>query len=215
MFPWLSVQSSFLLGCNFVYSKFQQYKASKRALSCVGLRAFPIPPHPGLFVSSLWFFLKFSLEQHDKPIHKQLHYSCPPMKKNQTTKHHRAQLWFGTVFLISNDHLIFFCLFWYDLISWQNFDSGKHIHILCAWSKRTHFFSHTLKGFVCLFNFSLSAEPSEDGRQQKERSPPEHTSARTPPSTPIKIEEGTFFWFGGQGKPVTASLVTDAWKCMN
>ncbi|XP_054681541.1 alpha-adducin isoform X14 [Grus americana] len=33
-------------------------------------------------------------------------------------------------------------------------------------------------------------EPSEDGRQQKERSPPDHTSARTPPSTPIKIEEG-------------------------
>ncbi|XP_009327083.1 PREDICTED: alpha-adducin isoform X4 [Pygoscelis adeliae] len=32
-------------------------------------------------------------------------------------------------------------------------------------------------------------EPSEDGRQQ-ERSPPDHTSARTPPSTPIKIEEG-------------------------
>ncbi|PKK30839.1 alpha-adducin isoform X4 [Columba livia] len=32
-------------------------------------------------------------------------------------------------------------------------------------------------------------EPSEDGRQQKERSPPDHTSARTPPSTPIKIEE--------------------------
>ncbi|KAM9295614.1 alpha-adducin isoform 2-T2 [Morus bassanus] len=34
-------------------------------------------------------------------------------------------------------------------------------------------------------------EPSEDGRQQKERSPPDHTSARTPPSTPIKIEEET------------------------
>ncbi|XP_075565934.1 alpha-adducin isoform X8 [Pelecanus crispus] len=33
-------------------------------------------------------------------------------------------------------------------------------------------------------------EPSEDGRQEKERSPPDHTSARTPPSTPIKIEEG-------------------------
>ncbi|XP_061849844.1 alpha-adducin isoform X8 [Colius striatus] len=33
-------------------------------------------------------------------------------------------------------------------------------------------------------------EPSEDGRPQKERGPPEHTSARTPPSTPIKIEEG-------------------------
>ncbi|XP_009865136.1 PREDICTED: alpha-adducin isoform X3 [Apaloderma vittatum] len=33
-------------------------------------------------------------------------------------------------------------------------------------------------------------EPSEDGRQQKERSPADHTSARTPPSTPIKIEEG-------------------------
>ncbi|XP_071609453.1 alpha-adducin isoform X13 [Heliangelus exortis] len=33
-------------------------------------------------------------------------------------------------------------------------------------------------------------EPSEDGRQQKERSPSDHTSARTPPSTPIKIEEG-------------------------
>ncbi|NWT01279.1 ADDA protein, partial [Mionectes macconnelli] len=32
-------------------------------------------------------------------------------------------------------------------------------------------------------------EPSEDGRPQKERSPPDHTSARTPPSTPIKIEE--------------------------
>ncbi|KAM6313478.1 alpha-adducin isoform 2-T2 [Aegotheles albertisi] len=35
------------------------------------------------------------------------------------------------------------------------------------------------------------SEPSEDGRQQKERSPPDHTSARTPPSTPIKIEEET------------------------
>ncbi|NXT32381.1 ADDA protein, partial [Pelecanoides urinatrix] len=34
-------------------------------------------------------------------------------------------------------------------------------------------------------------EPSEDGRQQKERIPPDHTSARTPPSTPIKIEEET------------------------
>ncbi|XP_027498762.1 alpha-adducin isoform X8 [Corapipo altera] len=34
-------------------------------------------------------------------------------------------------------------------------------------------------------------EPSEDGRPQKERSPPDHTSARTPPSTPIKIEEET------------------------
>ncbi|NXT82391.1 ADDA protein, partial [Zapornia atra] len=34
-------------------------------------------------------------------------------------------------------------------------------------------------------------EPSEDGRQQKERGPPDHTSARTPPSTPIKIEEET------------------------
>ncbi|XP_009865134.1 PREDICTED: alpha-adducin isoform X1 [Apaloderma vittatum] len=34
-------------------------------------------------------------------------------------------------------------------------------------------------------------EPSEDGRQQKERSPADHTSARTPPSTPIKIEEET------------------------
>ncbi|KAM4672747.1 alpha-adducin isoform 6-T7 [Amazona ochrocephala] len=32
-------------------------------------------------------------------------------------------------------------------------------------------------------------EPSEDGRAQKERSPPDPTSARTPPSTPIKIEE--------------------------
>ncbi|XP_033920772.1 alpha-adducin isoform X1 [Melopsittacus undulatus] len=32
-------------------------------------------------------------------------------------------------------------------------------------------------------------EPSEDGRPQKERSPPDPTSARTPPSTPIKIEE--------------------------
>ncbi|XP_025968504.1 alpha-adducin isoform X8 [Dromaius novaehollandiae] len=34
-------------------------------------------------------------------------------------------------------------------------------------------------------------EPSEDGRQQKERSPPDPTSARTPPSTPIKVEEET------------------------
>ncbi|KFZ62105.1 Alpha-adducin [Podiceps cristatus] len=34
-------------------------------------------------------------------------------------------------------------------------------------------------------------EPSEDGRQQKDRSPPDHTSVRTPPSTPIKIEEET------------------------
>ncbi|XP_072719296.1 alpha-adducin isoform X5 [Ciconia boyciana] len=36
-----------------------------------------------------------------------------------------------------------------------------------------------------------ASEPSEDGRQQKERSPPDHPSARTPPSTPIKIEEET------------------------
>ncbi|NWU62003.1 ADDA protein, partial [Pterocles burchelli] len=34
-------------------------------------------------------------------------------------------------------------------------------------------------------------EPSEEGRQQKERNLPDHTSARTPPSTPIKIEEET------------------------
>ncbi|XP_039579950.1 alpha-adducin isoform X6 [Passer montanus] len=34
-------------------------------------------------------------------------------------------------------------------------------------------------------------EPSEDGRPQKEKSPPEPSSARTPPSTPIKIEEET------------------------
>ncbi|XP_074003700.1 alpha-adducin isoform X5 [Numenius arquata] len=34
-------------------------------------------------------------------------------------------------------------------------------------------------------------EPSEDGREQKERSLPDHPSARTPPSTPIKIEEET------------------------
>ncbi|XP_069712536.1 alpha-adducin isoform X4 [Phaenicophaeus curvirostris] len=36
-----------------------------------------------------------------------------------------------------------------------------------------------------------ASEPSEDGRQQKERSPADHTLARTPPSTPIKIEEET------------------------
>ncbi|XP_067154383.1 alpha-adducin isoform X2 [Apteryx mantelli] len=36
-----------------------------------------------------------------------------------------------------------------------------------------------------------ASEPSEDGRQQKERSPPDPTSARTPPSTPIKVEEET------------------------
>ncbi|XP_042668815.1 alpha-adducin isoform X9 [Centrocercus urophasianus] len=35
-----------------------------------------------------------------------------------------------------------------------------------------------------------ASEPSEDGRQQKERSPPEHSSACTPPSTPMKAEEG-------------------------
>ncbi|NXI29133.1 ADDA protein, partial [Zosterops hypoxanthus] len=34
-------------------------------------------------------------------------------------------------------------------------------------------------------------EPSEDGRPQKEKSPPEPSSARTPPSTPIKLEEET------------------------
>ncbi|XP_064007662.1 alpha-adducin isoform X6 [Pogoniulus pusillus] len=33
-------------------------------------------------------------------------------------------------------------------------------------------------------------EPSEDGRQQKERSPLDPAAARTPPSTPIKLEEG-------------------------
>ncbi|KAM6076348.1 alpha-adducin isoform 2-T6 [Chlamydotis macqueenii] len=36
-----------------------------------------------------------------------------------------------------------------------------------------------------------ASEPSEDSRQQKERSPADHTAARTPPSTPIKIEEET------------------------
>ncbi|XP_059701269.1 alpha-adducin isoform X4 [Haemorhous mexicanus] len=36
-----------------------------------------------------------------------------------------------------------------------------------------------------------ASEPSEDGRPQKEKSPPEPSSARTPPSTPIKIEEET------------------------
>ncbi|XP_032636931.1 alpha-adducin isoform X9 [Chelonoidis abingdonii] len=36
-----------------------------------------------------------------------------------------------------------------------------------------------------------SEEPSEDARQQKEKSAPDHTSARTPPSTPVKLEEET------------------------
>ncbi|XP_054247586.1 alpha-adducin isoform X1 [Indicator indicator] len=36
-----------------------------------------------------------------------------------------------------------------------------------------------------------ASEPSEDGRQQKERSPLDPASARTPPSTPIKLEEET------------------------
>ncbi|XP_044875452.1 alpha-adducin isoform X8 [Mauremys mutica] len=35
-----------------------------------------------------------------------------------------------------------------------------------------------------------SEEASEDARQQKEKSAPDHTSARTPPSTPVKLEEG-------------------------
>lgn len=72
-------------------------------------------------------------------------------------------------------------------------------------------FSHRLKGFVCFFNCNLSApaEPSEDGRQQKERSPLDPAAARTPPSTPIKLEEGMFLECGGQGQAVTTSLVTD------
>ncbi|KAF4796504.1 Beta-adducin [Turdus rufiventris] len=36
-----------------------------------------------------------------------------------------------------------------------------------------------------------ASEPSEDGRPEKEKSPPEPGAARTPPSTPIKIEEET------------------------
>uniref|UniRef100_A0A8C8VL65 Alpha-adducin n=1 Tax=Pelusios castaneus TaxID=367368 RepID=A0A8C8VL65_9SAUR len=36
-----------------------------------------------------------------------------------------------------------------------------------------------------------ASEPSEDGRQQKEKSAPDETSARTPPSTPVKLEEET------------------------
>ncbi|KAM7168823.1 alpha-adducin isoform 3-T4 [Macrochelys suwanniensis] len=35
-----------------------------------------------------------------------------------------------------------------------------------------------------------ASEPAEDARQQKEKSAPDHTSARTPPSTPVKLEEG-------------------------
>ncbi|XP_075786969.1 alpha-adducin isoform X13 [Pelodiscus sinensis] len=35
-----------------------------------------------------------------------------------------------------------------------------------------------------------SEEPSEDAREPKEKSVPDHTSARTPPSTPVKLEEG-------------------------
>uniref|UniRef100_A0A8D0L9C8 Alpha-adducin n=1 Tax=Sphenodon punctatus TaxID=8508 RepID=A0A8D0L9C8_SPHPU len=35
-----------------------------------------------------------------------------------------------------------------------------------------------------------SSEPLEDAREQKEKSPPDHAPARTPPSTPIKLEEG-------------------------
>ncbi|XP_044875446.1 alpha-adducin isoform X2 [Mauremys mutica] len=36
-----------------------------------------------------------------------------------------------------------------------------------------------------------ASEASEDARQQKEKSAPDHTSARTPPSTPVKLEEET------------------------
>ncbi|KAM9142859.1 alpha-adducin isoform 3-T5 [Pangshura tecta] len=36
-----------------------------------------------------------------------------------------------------------------------------------------------------------ASEPSEDARQQKEKSAPDHSSACTPPSTPVKLEEET------------------------
>ncbi|XP_038255245.1 alpha-adducin isoform X7 [Dermochelys coriacea] len=36
-----------------------------------------------------------------------------------------------------------------------------------------------------------ASEPSEDARQQKEKTAPDHTSACTPPSTPVKLEEET------------------------
>ncbi|XP_067415006.1 alpha-adducin isoform X4 [Emydura macquarii macquarii] len=36
-----------------------------------------------------------------------------------------------------------------------------------------------------------ASEPSEDVMQQKEKSAPDHTSAHTPPSTPVKLEEET------------------------
>ncbi|XP_074397744.1 alpha-adducin isoform X7 [Zonotrichia albicollis] len=43
-------------------------------------------------------------------------------------------------------------------------------------------------------------EPSEDGRPQKEKSPPDPSSARTPPSTPIKIEEAALQTGDGYAK---------------
>lgn len=104
-----------------------------------------ISPPPYLFISSLWFFLTSFLYNrminqfiNDFIIHALL-------KKTQKTQQLQKELqsttvtW--TVLLVSNYCLIFFCLFWYYLISWQNFDSENCIGIFYAWSKRTLVFS--------------------------------------------------------------------------
>ena len=51
--------------------------------------------------------------------------------------------------------------------------------------------SRSLKLFATCFSVCLPAEILDESREEKEKSPPEHPAApHTPPSTPVKLEEG-------------------------
>lgn len=214
MLLWSAVQSSilFFLYANLFTLSFSKAIQSKQK-SIILWWSDSIPPSR-LFVSSLWFFSQVFIGQYSVPAHKPLYYSYTLINK-QTKKNQQHNCNLNSIVNAKLSlKILLLVLILFNTLA--EFWFKKCVKISCVWSKRTLLSPPMLKHFVCLFNFCLStpAEPSEDGRQQKERSPPDHTSARTPPSTPIKVEEGMFSWFGGQGKPVTASLVTDAWKYM-
>lgn len=60
-----------------------------------------------------------------------------------------------------------------------------------------------------LLTFCPSAENLDETREQKEKSPPEPSAApHTPPSTPVKLEEGELW--GGRER-VAAPLWEGAW----
>lgn len=140
MFLWLSVKSSFGMWFCLLWVSATQSK-QKSVISCRSDSTYT--PGPYLFIFSLWFFLTSFLQNRginqfiiNYVIHALLWGKNP---KQPNTREHNCDL---NSFVILNYHLIFFCLFWYYVIPWHNFDSEECI-VSCFHGAKGWFFFFT------------------------------------------------------------------------